>query len=626
MAQGKKLERDLFESERNFRLLVQGITDYAIYRLDPEGRITSWNAGAERIKGYKAREIIGKHFSVFYTEEDRAQGMPKRALEIALKEKHFLAEGWRIRKDGSRFFASVVIDPIYEKRKLIGFAKITRDITEREKMLSELHRSDSQFRTLVSGVTDYALYMLNPDGIVSNWNAGGERIKGYSAKEIVGQHFSRFYTPADRANGKPANALKTALETGHYEEEGWRVRKDGSFFWANVVIDPIHNDAGELIGYAKITRDISERKEAQERLAKIQQQLAESQKLDALGQLTGGVAHDFNNLLMIISGNIHTIKKEVSSPKSIRALRSIELASERAAGLTRQLLTFARRQSVQPQTIKIAERLHALRDVLNSGLGRTVSLVIDVKDDIWNIVVDPNEFETALVNLVVNARDAMPEGGLVTITARNMPGDNLVAISVEDTGTGIPDDIAAKVFDPFFTTKPVGKGTGLGLSQVHGFAYQAGGSIDLKSTLGEGTTITICLPRSTAEQAPEDDPLSAVRNGTVLLVEDNPEVADASSGLLRQLGYTVRWASDASAALAEIENNEIDIVCSDIVMPGRLDGVGLARTIRALHPKLPILLMTGYSGNGSEVDVPFPILSKPYQLHELSRELEKLTS
>jgi CheY-like chemotaxis protein len=219
----------------------------------------------------------------------------------------------------------------------------------------------------------------------------------------------------------------------------------------------------------------------------------------------------------------------------------------------------------------------------------------------------------------------MPEGGLVTISARNMPGDDLVAISVEDTGTGIPDDIAAKVFDPFFTTKPVGKGTGLGLSQVHGFAYQAGGSIDLRSTLGEGTKITICLPRSTAEQASEDNPLSAVRHGTVLLVEDNPEVADASTGLLRQLGYTVRWAPDASAALAEIENNDIDIVCSDIVMPGKLDGVGLARTIRERHPKLPILLLTGYSGNGSEVDVPFPVLRKPYQLHELSRELEKLT-
>jgi PAS domain S-box-containing protein len=298
MAGSKKLEQNLYESERNFRLLVEGITDYAIYMLDPEGHVTNWNKGAERIKGYKAREIVGQHFSTFYTPEDKAAGLPQRALETARKEKHFLAEGWRVRKDGTRFFASVVIDPIFEKRKLIGFAKITRDITERQNALTELLKSESQFKTLVGGVTDYALYMLDPTGIVSNWNAGGERIKGYSANEIVGQHFSRFYTPGDQAAGKPARALKIALETGRYEEEGWRVRKDGSFFWASVVIDPIRNDAGELIGFAKITRDISERKEAQERLHAMQRQLAESQKFEALGQLTGGVAHDFNNLLM----------------------------------------------------------------------------------------------------------------------------------------------------------------------------------------------------------------------------------------------------------------------------------------------------------------------------------------
>ena len=421
---------------------------------------------------------------------------PQKALETARKEKHFLAEGWRVRKDGTRFFASVVIDPIFEKRKLIGFAKITRDITERQNALSDLLKSESQFKMLVGGVTDYALYMLDPTGIISNWNAGGERIKGYSAEEIVGQHFSRFYTPHDQAAGKPARALKIALETGHYEEEGWRVRKDGSFFWASVVIDPIRNDAGELIGFAKITRDISERKEAQEKLLAMQRQLAESQKFDALGQLTGGVAHDFNNLLMIISGSVHAIRKEIAGEKALRALQSIDGASQRAAALTRQLLTFARRQSVQPQSIKLSERLEVLRDVLNSGLGSTVSLTIDVDDDVWNIVVDPNEFETALVNLVVNARDAMPEGGSVIIRARNVPEHGQVAISVDDTGVGIPDDIAAKVFDPFFTTKAVGKGTGLGLSQVHGFAHQAGGTVGLKSVLGQGTSITMFLPKA----------------------------------------------------------------------------------------------------------------------------------
>ena len=622
MAGGKKLERNLFESERIFRLLVQGITDYAIYMLDPDGIVTNWNAGAERIKGYKAKEIVGKHFSIFYPPEDQQAGLPARALETARKEKHFLAEGWRVRKDGSRFFASIVIDPIYEKRKLVGFAKITRDISERQAAISELNRSESQFKTLVGAVTDYALYMLDPAGIVSNWNAGGERIKGYTAKEIVGQHFSKFYTAADQASGKPARALKIAVETGHYEEEGWRVRKDGSFFWASVVIDPIRNDAGELIGYAKITRDISERRKTQEKFLQIQRQLAESQKLDALGQLTGGVAHDFNNLLMIIAGNIHTVRKEITGEKSIRALRAIETASERAATLTRQLLTFARRQNVQPQPIALAERLTSIRDVLNSGLGSAVSLVIDVAEDVWTILVDPTEFETALVNLVVNARDAMPDGGSVVISATNNLIECVVEISVEDSGGGIPEDIASKVFDPFFTTKPVGKGTGLGLSQVHGFVHQAGGTIALESTLGKGTRFTISLPRAPAGQQKRPDIHAAAGSGSILLVEDNPEVASASTGLLEQLGYNVTWVSDASAALAEIEKGGIDIVFSDIVMSGKMDGVRLAKTIRERRPRLPILLATGYSAAATNLE--FPILRKPYQLHELSRELEKL--
>jgi PAS domain S-box-containing protein len=622
---GENTERDLLGSERNFRLLVEGITDYAIFMLDLEGRVTNWNAGAERIKGYKASEIVGRHFSVFYTPEDLAVDLPHRALETARNEKHFLAEGWRLRKDGSRFFASVVIDPIYENGRLIGFAKITRDITERQNAISELSKSESQFKTLVRGVTDYALYMLDPQGIVSNWNIGGQRIKGYTSEEIVGQHFSRFYTPADQAAGRPARALKIALENGRYDEEGWRVRKDGSFFWASVVIDPIRNDGGELIGFAKITRDITERKEAQDKLLQVQRQLAESQKLDALGQLTGGVAHDFNNLLMIIMAGTQVIKKEVTSTRSVRALQSIETASQRAASLTRQLLTFARRQSVQPQTIRLAERFDTLREVLRVGLGSMIEFSIEVEDAVWNVVVDPSEFETALLNLVVNARDALPDGGSIIVRAENNSDKNHVEISVEDNGVGIPDDIAAKVFDPFFTTKSVGKGTGLGLSQVHGFAHQAGGSVGLKSILGKGTKITICLPRGPADLVSEDAPALRAGTGTVLLVEDNPDVAVASTGLLEQLGYRVRWASDAAAALAELEKDNIDIVVSDIVMPGKMDGVCLAKTIRATRPKLPVLLMTGYSPTAKEIGSQFPVLRKPYQLHELSRELQKLT-
>jgi PAS domain S-box-containing protein len=467
--------------------------------------------------------------------------------------------------------------------------------------------------------------MLDPTGIVSNWNAGGERIKGYRADEIVGQHFSRFYTPSDQSAGKPARALKIALDTGRYEEEGWRVRKDGTFFWASVIIDPIRSDAGELIGFAKITRDITERKQAEEKLQQMQKQLAESQKLDALGQLTGGVAHDFNNFLMIISGNIHRIRKEISDPRGLRAIRAIEIASQRAASLTRQLLSFARRQSVKPQKINLAGHLDGLRDVLTSGLGGKIDLRIAVSPDVWNVIADPTEFETALVNLVVNARDAMRDGGVVTVSASNDLTNDNVEIAVEDNGVGIPDDIVAKVFDPFFTTKPVGKGTGLGLSQVHGFAHQAGGTVGLKSELGKGTTITICLPRASNKRSSEADQGAAAGSGTVLLVEDNPDVANASTGLLEELGYTVRWVSDANSAIEELDRDGIDILMSDLVMPGRVDGVSLARTVRERHPDLPILLTTGYSNAAKEVGSQFPILRKPYQLHELSQELRKLS-
>jgi PAS domain S-box-containing protein len=496
----------------------------------------------------------------------------------------------------------------------------------------DLFESERSFRLLVENVADYALYMLDPAGMVTSWNIGAQRIKGYLPSEILGQHFSRFYTDTDRANGKPARALATAEQHGRCEEEGWRVRKDGTFFWASVIIDPIRDDDNKLIGFAKITRDISERREAQQNLEKIQRQLAESQKLDALGQLTGGVAHDFNNLLMVITGHIHTLKKIAGGDaKNLRAVQAIEAAAQRGASLTRQLLTFARRQSVDPQTVDLRNRIHSLQEVLDTGLGGAVQLHIGVDDDIWPVTVDPVEFETALVNLVINARDAMPAGGSITIRASNIfldddarKGDH-VAISVRDTGVGIPPDVLAKVFDPFFTTKPIGKGTGLGLSQVHGFAHQAGGTVAVASELGVGTTFTIYLPRSAPVIGAVENEVTAVGCGTVLLVEDNPDVASASAGLLEQLGYSVRWVSDAEAALREVDRDGIDLVFSDIVMPGKMDGLGLAHAIKQKYPGLPILLATGYSDADQKARAEFPILRKPYQLHELSRALSELS-
>jgi len=490
--------------------------------------------------------------------------------------------------------------------------------------------SERSFRLLVEGVADYALYMLDPTGIITSWNIGGQRIKGYSADEILGQHFSRFYTETDRANGKPARALRIARERGRYEEDGWRVRKDGTFFWASVVIDPIWED-GRLIGFAKITRDMTERRETQLKLEQMQKQLAESQKLDALGQLTGGVAHDFNNILMVISGSLHFLRKSADGDAKVqRAISAIETATRRGATLTSQLLTFARRQSVNPKAIDVADRIAAIREVLDTGVGSSVQLAFDLGQDLWPVTVDVSEFETALINLAINARDAMPQGGTITVAARNVVADpslggDFVAISVADTGQGIAPDVLNRIFDPFFTTKPVGKGTGLGLSQVHGFAHQAGGTVRVESELGKGTKVTILLPRDQVSTvADKTGAVEAGGAGTVLLVEDNPEVASVSSSLLEQLGYSVRKVSDAEAALREIERDDVDFVFSDIVMPGRIDGLNLARILREKRPNLPILLATGYSDAAAGVRGDFPILRKPYEIHQLSQAIANL--
>jgi PAS domain S-box-containing protein len=633
----------LQQSERRFRLLVEGVVDYAIFLLDPSGTVSNWNAGAERMKGYTADEIVGQHFSPFYTQEDRRAGLPARVLEQATREGRYEAEGWRVRKDGSRFWASIVLDAIRDEQgELLGFAKITRDITERRAAQDAMQESERQFRLLVKGVTDYALYMLDPNGVITSWNAGAERIKGYAADEIIGQHFSRFYTEPDRAAGLPARALQTARSEGRFESENWRVRKDGSLFWANVIIDPIRDETGTLIGFAKITRDLTERRNVQLALERAQAQRQEAQKMEALGHLTGGVAHDFNNLLMVVSGHIHTLRLLAQrDPAAQRAVEAIEKASRRGESLTRQLLTFSRRQTLNPVVARLDERIEAVRALLQSSAGSASTLAIDLPADLWTVRMDVSEFELALLNIALNARDAMPQGGTIAIGAENVrlaPDDTpagitgeYVALSISDTGTGIAPDILPKVFDPFFTTKQKdNKGTGLGLSQVHGFAHQSGGTVVIRSSLGQGTTLTIYLPavhadvdRETAAEVGEAAP-----GHLALLVEDNPDVAEVSQLLLEQLGYRVEVAGDAQTALDTIAagRTRIDIVVSDIVMAGPMDGLGLARALRARNPDLPVLLVTGYSDMAGSLGAEFPVLRKPYQLPDLHRAMASAIS
>jgi PAS domain S-box-containing protein len=627
--------RGVSDAER-FQLLVDAVRDYAIFMLGPDGTVVNWNSGAQRLKGYRADEIVGQHFSRFYTKEDRAAGLPARVLEIVRREGRFEAEGWRVRKDGSRFWASATLNAIRdESGAIIGFAKVTHDITERVAAQQALQDNERQLRLFIRSVVDYALFMLDPNGIVTSWNLGAERIKGYKAEEIIGQHFSKFYTEADRSEGLPARALYTAWREGRYEAEGWRVRKDGTRFWANVIIDPIRDEDGKLTGFAKITRDITEKREAQLALEQAQAQRARAQKMDALGQLTGGVAHDFNNLLMVVSGYIQTIKAIVAeNPKGMRAAQAIELAAQRGQALTRQLLSFARRQPLNPIAVDLAARLDSLQPVLTTSLGQSARLVVSIAADAWPIMVDANELDLALINLTLNARDAMPDGGVITITTenaklsgnpQNLTGE-FVAITVADTGLGIPPDIIDKVFDPFFTTKQ--QGNGLGLSQVHGLVHQSGGTATIDSQLGEGTRVTLYFPRAreNAEHDAEVRVAEATEGGTVLLVEDNADVAEATAALIEQLGYRAHIVPNADSALDAISRHSFGLVITDVVMAGTMDGLGLARAIRRQHPGLPVILVSGYSAAAGNAGEDFIVLRKPYQLSELSRAIAKVTA
>ena len=616
-------------ADRRFRLLVNAVTDYAIYMLDADGRVATWNPGARRFKGYEAEEIIGSHFSSFFTPEDRAAGLPARILRTAAEEGRFESEGWRVRKDGTRFWAHVVVDPVRgEGGELLGFAKITRDITERKRSDQALYESEQRFRMLVQGVRDYAIYMLSPEGNVTNWNPGAEAIKGYSEQEIVGQHFSRFYTEEDRERGEPANALATALREGKYEREAWRVRKDGTRFWANVLIDPIFDETGALTGFAKVTRDVSDRRQAQIELEETREALFQAQKIQALGELTGGIAHDFNNLITVIRGSAEMLKRDdLTQDKRSRYLDAIAETADRASQLTSHLLAFGRRQALKPQVMDLNVRLDAFGEVVGRMLGSRIEVELDLDPSLGRVEVDPAHLESALLNAAINARDAMPDGGRLTIATRNEPGDKEVRITVRDTGQGMASDVIGRVFEPFFTTKPVGKGTGLGLSQIHGFAEQTGGRCTIESAPGKGTSLHLFLPRTRKEAetpAAAGDEVAAGDGKTILLVEDNEPVRHFAEGLLADLRYRVISAGSAEEALSMLDREDVDLVFSDIVMPG-MNGIELARRVTKERGGLPVLLATGYSEDVVKGAArQYRVLSKPYGPIELSAAISAM--
>ena len=626
--------------EGRYRLLVEAVTDYAIYLLDRSGFVTTWNPGAQRFKGYRAQEIIGQHFSRFYTEEDRKAGLPARALETAKREGKFEAEGWRVRKDGSRFWAYVVIDPIPgPSGEIIGYAKITRDLTERKVAEQILHRSEQQFRLLVQGVSDYAIYLLDVNGNVNNWNPGAQRIKGYPPDEIIGQHFSRFYTDEDRAAGIPRQMLETVTREGRVEREGWRVRKDGSRFWAHVVIDAIRDDGGTVIGFAKITRDVTERKKAEEDLERAREFTVQSQKLEAIGQLTGGIAHDFNNLLMAVLGSLELLRKRLpDDPKAVALLENAAQGAQRGTTLTKRMLAFARNYELKKEVAGVPELVRGMTELLQRSVGPSFNIETRFPLALKPIEVDTNQLELALLNLTLNARDAMPDGGDIILAAREesvasnnssgLKAGHYIRLSVIDSGEGMDKETLRKAAEPFFTTKGVGKGTGLGLSMVHGFAEQSGGRLILHSRKGSGTTAELWLPVAKPSAQPvapaRADAPKPIRPLTILAVDDDALVLMNTVAMLEDQGHTVFEAYSAKEALEILQrDNLIDLVVTDQAMP-KMTGTELAKVVKKEWPDISVLLATGYADRVPGDDIGLPKVTKPFLQRDLTEAILRM--
>jgi len=614
--------------EMRFRLLIDAVVDYAIYMIDPDGIITSWNSGAKRFKGYEKEEILGEHFSRFYTEPDRAAGLPQRALDTAIRDGRFEGEGWRVRKDGTHFWCHVVIDPIIDPDgTLLGFAKITRDLTDRKMAEETLKQSEQQFRMLVQGVTDYAIYMISPEGRVSNWNQGAQRIKGYLPEEIIGEHFSIFYTPEDREHGEPQRALEIAAREGRFENRSWRVRKDGSRFLAHVVVDAIRGDTGTLLGFAKITRDVTQAHQSQQALEKTREALFQAQKMQAIGQLSGGIAHDFNNLLTVILGNLEIVRKRLGDdPKVSRLLENATQGALRGVSLTQRMLAFARRQELKTEPVDVARLVQGITGLLRSSLGPGIRIETALPEGLEPVLADTNQLELAVLNLATNARDAMPEGGSVVISARpevvleeshsSMKAGRYVCLSLVDSGEGMDPLTLASARDPFFTTKGLGKGTGLGLSMVHGFIEQLGGRFVLKSEKGHGTAAELWLPVAAGSVSmplvhPHPEPATVPRL-SVLVVDDDSLVLTSTTLLLEDLGHRVISATSGEKALALFDQGEvIDLMITDMAMP-QMSGAQLAHAVRLLKPDLPIILATGYAERLEGFAEKLPRLPKPF--------------
>jgi PAS domain S-box-containing protein len=532
---------------------------------------------------------------------------------------------------------------------LVGVVMLVLAFLRTQRAEIAQQQGEQHFGLLVDGVAGHALYMLDVKGRVSHWNAGAERLKGYTADEIVGKSLECFFTEEDQAAGVPQRALEVAAERGKYELEGWRVRKDGSRFYASAVITALRDASGRSLGFAKITRDITERVQQQKVLEAAKAALAQQHKMEALGQLTGGVAHDFNNLLHVIRNSVGIVLRRLHDvdPTVQKYLDMALQNADRASVVTQRLLAFSRQQPLDPRALDPNKLVAGMADLLRSALGERVALETVLASGLWAVSADANQLETSILNLAINARDAMPLTGKLTIETANVHLDDpyaaahvevrpgqYVMIAVSDTGTGMSKDVLEKAFDPFFTTKEPGHGTGLGLSQVFGFVKQSAGHVNIYSEPGSGTTVKIYLPRHIAAAADlpkvlEQIPPKSGGAETILVVEDEDDVRTFIADVLRELGYRVTAAADAHLALAELEKlGGVHLLFTDVGLPNGINGRQLADEVRRRWPDVKVLFTTGYARNAivhhGRLDPGVELIVKPFTQSSLATKIRKV--
>jgi PAS domain S-box-containing protein len=624
------------------RLLVESITDYAIYILDVQGHVVSWNVGAERIKGYTAGEIIGEHFSKFYTPEDRAQNRPLGVLEQVRREGHYEEAGWRVRKDGSRFWANVVISSLRDDDgKLLGFAKVTRDLTERREAEERLRQSEERFRLLVEHAGDYAIYLLDAQGRVATWNFGAQRMKGYSAEEIIGRDLSTFFPPDAIADGKPKRELEIARREGRFEEEGWRVRKDGSQFWANVVLTRVQDSQGELIGYAKITRDLTKRREAEEterilfreQAARAAAELSElrireseqaaqsaarkAQEANRVkDEFLATVSHELRTPLNAIVGWSVLLREQNHDKQTARGLEVIHRNAQVQARLIEDILDVSRiitgklKLSLEPMNVVtlVNETLDVVRP---SATGKHIELTFQPPTGVANVEGDPERLRQVIWNLLSNAVKFTPEHGKIVVEIEQ--DESKLALVVTDTGRGIDAEFLPFVFDRFqqaesSTTRRYGE-LGLGLAIVRHIVELHGGVVEAKSEgVERGATFRVVIPVRALpptsditrnDIAPRLTPTARSLEGLrVLLVDDEPDARELLSDVLSAAGAIVKSADSAPSGFDAFRSFQPHILISDIGMPDE-DGYSLIRRVRGLPLDqgggVPAVALTAYT-------------------------------